>query len=143
MKLDMRPAGLQGCAAQGGRNQCRSSRGGQAVGQGRQRGSPAAWQGRGWRRKRPADGERTAPCFFARMIPHDNSCALVVMQDAGVVDHGTNAKSRGGVLKAISDNRVVKALTFVRTARVDLHCPHALRLSQSRGGLESAPRPCL
>ena len=47
--------------------------------------------------------------------------ALVIMQDAGVVDHGTTAKSRGGVFKAISDNRVVEALTFVRTAREDLH----------------------
>lgn len=45
---------------------------------------------------------------------------LVVLQDAGLVDHGTNAKSRAGVFKAISDNRVVKALTFVRTARLDL-----------------------
>lgn len=63
--------------------------------------------------------------------------ALVVMQDAGVVDHGTNAKSRGGVFKAISDNRVVKALTFVRTASGwPSWLPHAWQLPLSQGGCE-------
>ena len=69
--------------------------------------------------------------------------ALVVMQDAGVVDHGTNAKSRGGVFKAISDNRVVKALTFVRTARVDLHLSTRAAALTVQGGFESVPGPCL
>ena len=42
--------------------------------------------------------------------------ALASVQDAEAVDHGTDAKPRGGgFMNAINNNRVVKALTFVRT----------------------------